>query len=411
MTGLLGEYFPNRDFSGAPQVTRIDEKVAFNFGSGEPAPELPVNNFSIRWTGQVKAPVTGDYVLGMTSDDGSRLYIDGKLAVDNWGVHLTRTVTQTVHLDAGPHDVRIEYFDGSGSANVTFGWFPPGAINDVLKEAVDAAKASDVAVVMVGDDESEGRDRTSLALSAGQDELVEAVAAANPRTIVVVKSGAPVLMRWVDKVPAILEAWYPGEEDGNAVAALLFGEVNPSGKLPITFPRRDADVPANTPAQYPGVNGVATYSEGVFVGYRHYDARGIEPLFPFGHGLSYTSFRMRHLDVWCGFGGHAVATVEVKNTGKRTGAQVVQLYVGHPASASVPQPPRQLGAFATVTLRPGESRRVVLRVEPRAFAHWDTATHRWVVPNGTYRLYAGSSSRDLPLSAPVRISGVRPFTS
>jgi len=407
--GLLGEYFPNRNFEGAPQVTRIDENVAFNFGSGEPAPELPVNNFSIRWTGTLNAPTAGDYVLSTTSDDGSRLFIDGKLVVDNWGTHLARTVTATVPLSAGPHDVRIEYFDGSGSAVMRFGWFPPGALTDVLKEAVDAARASDVAVVMVGDNQSEGRDAATLALSVGQDQLIEAVVAANPRTIVVVKSGSPALMPWVDKVPAILQAWYPGEEDGNVVASLLFGDVNPSGKLPITFPKRDEDVPANTPEQYPGVGNVARHTEGVFVGYRHYDARGIEPLFPFGHGLSYTSFRMGQVFAWPNRDGSVTALTQVTNTGQRTGAEVVQLYVGKPATAAVPQPPRQLGGFTKVTLRPGETRQVVLRLPARAFAHWDVATHRWLVPAATYRVYAGSSSRDPRMTSwPVWLRTVSP---
>ena len=407
VNGLLGEYFPNRDLEGAPQVTRIDENVAFNFGQGEPAPELPTNNFSVRWTGTLTVATAGEYLLSTTSDDGSRLWIDGRLVVDNSGTHLSRTVTATVPLTAGAHDVRIEYFDGSGSAVMSFGWFPPGAITDVLKEAVDAARASDVAVVMVGDNQSEGRDAASLALSTGQDELVEAVVAANPRTIVVVKSGSPVLMPWADKVPAILQAWYPGTEDGNVVASLLFGEVNPGGKLPITFPRRDQDVPANTPEQYPGTGDVARHTEGVFVGYRHYDARGIAPLFPFGHGLSYTSFRMGLVAARPTGDGAVRATVWVANTGRRAGSEVVQLYVGKPATAQVPQPPRQLGGFARVALRPGQVRLVSVRLPARAFAHWDVATDRWVVPDGGYRVYAGNSSRDPRMtSLLVRLRGV-----
>ncbi len=403
--GLLGEYFPNPTLSGTPQVTRIDEQVNFAFGSGEPGPELPVDNFSIRWTGTLTAPTTGDYVLGTTSDDGSMLFIDDKLAVDNGGTHAATTVTATVHLDAGPHSLRLEYFDATGGASVTLGWLPPGVLNDALQQAVDAAKASDVAVVMVGDNESEGRDRPSMALSAGQDELVQAVVAANPRTIVVVKSGAPVLMPWIDQVPAVLEAWYPGEEDGNVVAGLLFGDVNPSGKLPITFPKAPGDVPANTPAQYPGVNGVATYSEGVFVGYRHYDARGIAPLFPFGYGLSYTTFQMGGLRVQRVADGVDVM-VDVTNTGTRAGAQVVQVYVGQPDTVGVPVPPHQLGGFRKVTLRPGQTRPVRIHLSARAFAHWDVTSDTFVAPNGTYRIFVGSSSRDLPLVSPVAIRGL-----
>jgi beta-glucosidase len=404
--GLLGEYFPNPTLSGAPQVTRIDNQVDFNFGSGEPAPELPVNMFSVRWTGFLDAPATGDYLMATTSDDGSRLFIDDALVVDNWGNHSSRTVTATVHLDAGPHAVRIEYYDNTGNASVTFGWAPPGAPSSPFEQAVEAARSSDVAVVMVGDDQSEGRDKPNLSLTAGQDQLVAAVAAANPRTVVVVKSGGPVLMPWVDAVPAILQAWYPGEEDGNVVASLLFGDANPSGKLPITFPKQDADVPANTRAQYPGVNGIATYSEGVFMGYRHYDARAIEPLFPFGHGLSYTSFDMHDLSVSPGLPGYVTATAQVTNTGTRSGSEVVQVYVERPSDPAVPQPPRQLAGFAKVTLAPGETKQVTVRLVPRAFAYWDSSSHGWVVPDGTYRIVVGNSSRHLPLSADVPISGL-----
>ncbi len=282
--------------------------------------------------------------------------------------------------------------------------YAPGADAASIPAAVAAAQAADVAVVMVGDNEAEGRDRPSMALTGVQDQLVAAVAAANPRTVVVVKSGAPVLMPWLDQVPAVLEAWYPGEEDGNVVASLLFGDVNPSGKLPITFPRAEGDVPANTPAQYPGVDGVATYSEGVFVGYRHYDARGIAPLFPFGYGLSYTTFALRGLEAEGGHEGVSVA-VRVTNTGHRTGAQVVQVYVGQP-DVGVPEPPHQLAGFLKVTLRPGETRTIRIRLTPRAFAHWDVTSHTFVVPDGTYRVFAGSSSRDLPLSFLVRIRGL-----
>jgi beta-glucosidase len=291
--------------------------------------------------------------------------------------------------------------------DVTVTFAPGGPDAAGVQAAADAAKAADVAVVMVGDNEAEGRDRPSMALTAPQDDLVAAVAAANPRTVVVVKSGAPVLMPWIDRVPAILEAWYPGEEDGNVVASLLFGDVNPSGKLPITFPRAEGDVPANTPEQYPGMNGIATYSEGVFVGYRHYDAHDVAPLFPFGYGLSYTTFRMRGLSVDVDRTG-VTASVEVRNTGRRTGAEVVQVYVGQPATVGVPEPPHQLAGFLKVTLRPGESRRVHIHLTPRAFAHWDAATHAFVVPDGTYQILAGDSSRNLPLSRSVRIHGLDP---
>jgi len=279
-----------------------------------------------------------------------------------------------------------------------------------VPEAVALAKASDVAVVMVGDDETEGRDH-SLTLSGKQDALVEAVAAANPRTVVLLKTGSPIFMPWVDKVPAILEAWYPGEEDGCAVAAVLFGDVNPSGKLPITFPRRLADLAANTPDKYPGTNNVVHYSEGVFVGYRHFDAENIDPLFPFGYGLSYTTFTYKNLSISSknfSAGSNSRGTLaidfEVANSGKKFGKEVVQLYVEFPSTTAIPQPPKQLKGFEKVALRPGQSRRVHLMMDARSFSYWDINTHDWKIMPGTYRIMVGSSSRDIQLRDSLQVN-------
>jgi beta-glucosidase len=266
--------------------------------------------------------------------------------------------------------------------------------------AATLAGSSDVAVVIVGDVEKEGADRPNLSLTGNQDELVRSVVAANPRTIVVLNSGAPVLMPWVDQVPAILQAWYPGEEDGNALAALLFGDVNPSGKLPVTFPRTETQTPVSTPERYPGVNGTVVYSEKLEMGYRWYDAQREAPLFPFGYGLSYTSFAFSHLNVTPAH-GRVTVEADVTNTGSRSGAEVAQVYVTFPAAAG--EPPRQLKAFAKVHLRPGERRHVRLTLDQRAFAMWDSAAQNWTTVTGRYRVSVGDSSRDLPLSAPVDI--------
>jgi beta-glucosidase len=278
-----------------------------------------------------------------------------------------------------------------------------------LNQAAALAKSSDVAIVMVGDHEAEGRDH-SLMLDENQDALVAAVAMANPRTVVVLKTGSAVLMPWLDKVPAILEAWYPGEEDGNAVAAVLFGDVNPSGKLPITFPQKPADLPANTPEQYPGVEGTARYSEGISVGYRHFDAQDIQPLFPFGYGLSYTTFAYKNLAVApqnfstnCDSRQTVEVDLDVTNTGKTTGKAVVELYVGFPSTTAVPQPPAQLKGFGKVDLKPRQTRHVRLKLNARSFAYWDINTHGWKIMPGTYRLMAGASSRDHELQNSVQI--------
>lgn len=281
-----------------------------------------------------------------------------------------------------------------------------------IAQAVALAKSSDVAIVMVGDKETEGMDHP-LALAENQDELVEDVAAANPHTVVVLKTGSAVLMPWVDDVPAILEAWYPGEEDGNAVAAVLFGDVNPSGKLPLTFPKQLADLPANTPEQYPGVNGTVDYSEGIFVGYRHYDANDIAPLFPFGYGLSYTTFAYTKLALTSHH--KPLKTIylknddtdyskplldvelELANTGSRAGEEVVQVYLGLPPTQELPQPPLQLKHFAKVPLEPGQTAHIRFALNGQSLACWDSNYYRWTILPGTYRVMVGSSSRDIRL--------------
>jgi beta-glucosidase len=286
-----------------------------------------------------------------------------------------------------------------------------------IASAAALASSSDVPIVMVGDIESEGTDRTTLSLlnngGVNQDALVAAVASANPKTIVVVKNGDPVLMPWIGAVPAVLVIWYPGHEDGNAVADLLFGLANPSGKLPASFPVNAGDVPAHTPEQYPGVivNGVptATYSEGLQIGYRWYDAQGIQPLFPFGFGLSYTSFVISNVEVTprLSDGTHPILVqFFVENTGNRAGAEVAQVYFGLPASTA--EPPKRLVAFAKVPLEPGEKARVQLAIDPAASNHplsyWDSNSGDWVTADGDYAIYVGSSSADIAATDSVRVS-------
>lgn len=280
-----------------------------------------------------------------------------------------------------------------------------------LSQAVQVARKADVAIVFAGCPQSEGADRPNLELPGNQNQLISAVAAANPKTIVVLNTGGAVLMPWISRVPAVLEAWYPGQEDGNAIAAVLFGNVDPAGKLTLTFPRSENAVPTSSRQQWPGINGNSVYSEKLDVGYRWYDATNTKPLFPFGYGLSYTSFHLSHLTVTPGSlvikpGGthqNVIATVEVTNTGHRSGAEVVQAYVHQPLRNG--EPPRQLRAFARVFLKPGETRRVTMVLAPRSFSIYDTKLHRWISPPGTYGILVGTSSADLPLHSKIRIKG------
>jgi len=278
-----------------------------------------------------------------------------------------------------------------------------------LAAAAKAAANAQVAIVFVHTDETEGKDRPDLELPDGQDGLIEAVAGANPRTVVVLDTGGPVLMPWVDKVAGVLEAWYPGQEDGNAIAAILYGDFNPAGKLPLTFPRSADAIPTASKEQWPGVGGRSTYSERLNVGYRWYDATKTDPLFPFGFGLSYTTFRLSNLRVEPAKlelgpdGKLAGVTVRlaVTNTGKRAGAEVVQIYVEQPAANG--EPPHELRGFAKVHLLPGETKQVSVVLNARSFSIFDPAKRRWVTPAGSYEILAGTSSRDLPLHSSITI--------
>ncbi|MCK9555108.1 glycoside hydrolase family 3 C-terminal domain-containing protein [bacterium] len=336
-SGLKAEYFNNTNFSGIPALTRVDGRVNFDWGSSSPAANIRNDNFSARWTANFTPSASGNYDLGLLSDDGSRLYIDGKLVINNWGEHGPEIRRGAVFLEAGKtYDVRIEMFESRGNAVIKLGYTPED--NVLLDEAVDVASKSDAAVVFVGiswEIEGEGVDKQNLNLPKYQDELIKAVAAANKNTVVVLVNGTPLLMdKWIDDVPSVVESLYAGQEGGDA---------NPSGKLTVTFPKRIEDSPSYK--NYPGERGKVYYEEGIFVGYRHFDRENIEPLFPFGHGLSYTTFKYANLKVTGGSGKiAATVSVDVSNTGEREGAEVVQLYVQDP-ECSVERPVKELKGF------------------------------------------------------------------
>ena len=275
-----------------------------------------------------------------------------------------------------------------------------------LTSAVAAAAAAKVAVVFVSDPAGENADLATLALPGNQDQLVEAVAAANPNTVVVINSGNPVLMPWLKQVKGVLEAWFPGQQDGTAIAALLFGEVDPSGKLPMTFPSSDTASPVGTNSQWPGIGGLVQYSEGLNVGYRGYQAERIKPLFPFGFGLSYTTFAFSDLSISpprTTANDSILVNATVTNTGKAAGAEVAQLYLGDPAAAG--EPPRQLKGFDKVALSPGQSALVTFTASPRDMSYWDNASQSWTMANGRYKVMLGDSSVNLPLSGHFTLRG------
>jgi len=368
VNGLKAEYYDNKFFTGKPVLTRVDRQVDFNWRDGAPAKGIAPSNFSVKWTGRLVAPASDLYELQLASDDGSRLYLDGKLLIDNWGDHPFDLESARVNLEAGrSYDLRIEYYQSWGESAVKFGWVRSGQL---LNEAVEAAKNSEIVILCVGfswKSESEGSDRKDLNLPYYQRELIEKVIAANKNTIIVLNSGAPVLMeKWIDAVPALIEAWYPGQEGGSAVADILLGDCNPSGRLPMTFPKRWEDCSAY--ATYPGKDGKTHYSEGIFVGYRHFDKQGTDVLFPFGYGLSYTTFRYSNLSITpkgtLGSKVDVEVSFDLKNTGQREGAETAQLYI-RDTESSVERPIKELKGFLRVNLKPGETKKVTFKLNKR----------------------------------------------
>ncbi|MEV0404448.1 glycoside hydrolase family 3 C-terminal domain-containing protein [Actinoallomurus sp. NPDC050550] len=275
-----------------------------------------------------------------------------------------------------------------------------------LDQAAATAKSADTALVFVRDYESEGGDRSNLSLPNNQDALINAVAEANPHTVVVLQTGSAVLMPWLTKVKSVLQTWYPGARGGAATAQLLWGDVNPSGKLPQTWPKSDTQTPVSTTAQYPGVNLEGSYSEGVYVGYRWYDKHDETPLFPFGHGLSYTGFRYSDLQLQHSSGNSTdpvTASFKITNTGDRAGTEAPQLYVSKPDTLA-PTPPKELGAFGKVQLAPHETKTVTLTVNPRELSYWDSGAQAFTVQDGSYPIAVGGSSASLPLHATYKVN-------
>ncbi|HRX84670.1 MAG TPA: glycoside hydrolase family 3 C-terminal domain-containing protein [Phycisphaerae bacterium] len=399
--GLTGEYFNNTNLQGTPALTRVDVNVDFHWGNGSPHASINADNFSARWTGTLQVPTSGNWTIGMATDDGFRLYLDGELLIDNWTTHGLQLTSASVQLTAGTaYDLKLEYFEAGGEAAAVFVCQQSAS----LAEAVAAAQAADTALVFVGLDasrESEGYDRSTIELTSEEVDLIHAVAAANPNTVVVIVAGSQVAFdTWVDDVPVVLQAWYGGQEAGNAIADILFGDENPGAKLPMTFVNRWADHPAYH--LYPGGN----YTDGLNVGYRYFDQSGTaEPAFPFGFGLSYTTFAYSDLAVdTSSFATDGTVRVDftIANTGSRGGAEVAQVYV-RDVAASVARPIKELKGFTKVTLTPGQQTTVSVVLDRRAFAYYDTTSADWVVEPGAFELLVGSSSRDIRLSQTINL--------
>jgi beta-glucosidase len=405
--GIAVDYFEGDDLDGEP-IHRDVFTVSRLVWLGPPHPSLIPGRFTARATTVFTPDRTGTWDFGLIATDAARLSLDGVLLLDTttappgegfFGL-ANQEVTATVEMvDGVPCTLTVEFRADNDLpiAAVSFGGsFRPA--RDALEAAAAAARAADMALVFVGTDsrwESEGKDRTTLRLPGEQDALVWAVATANPRTVVVVNSGAPVEMPWADDVDGIVQVWYAGQEGGAAIADVLFGDVDASGRLPTSFPVLLEDTPAYP--FYPGDGHTLHYGEGMFVGYRHYDTKDVAPRFCFGHGLSYTTFSFEDLTV-ARDGRELEVEVDVTNTGHRRGAEVVQVYVRRPASR-VERPDKELKAFEKVWLDPGQTLRVRLTVTERALRHWDKRDNRWTIERGEIEILVGASSRDIRLGA------------
>jgi beta-glucosidase len=406
--GLKAELYTNADLSGSPAMTRIDKYLDFEPSHWAKDADA---DLSVRWTGYFTPSASGKYLVfvqGPGETGGYRLYIDKKLVFDNWKTWYVFVSETSMTIAPGPHLVELEYYVRQGWHNVpvTLGIVRPEEV--VSAAAKSLASHADAVILAVGFDssnEGESADRM-FQLPPGQDELVSELAAVNKRTIVVLTSGGSVDMSaWVDHIPALLESWYSGQEGGTALAQLLFGDFNPSGRLPISFERRWQDNAVHDTYYPKNAEKKVTYSEGVLLGYRHFDKSGIKPLFPFGYGLSYTSFNYKNLTVSTAqASGDQPVTLgfDVTNTGSRAGAEVAEIYVGD-RHAPVPRPVKELKGFTKVDLKPGESRHIEVSLNRRAFSYYDVNTHQWTVAPGSFDLYVGRSAAETVLTGKVMV--------
>lgn len=403
--GLRCEFYANRDLQGPSVVTTTHPEVDF-FWEGAPAEGLPADHFSARWTGEFRPVRSERAIFTVSGDDGYRLFVDGREVLEHWSDHGVSTKTATLDVEAGRrYAIRLEFYDNIRTAEVKlqYAGYSPA-------EHAKTIASADAVVYCAGFDqtsESENSDRT-FALPAGQADEIASVASLNPNVAVVVNAGGGVdFTPFADRVRAVLLAWYPGQEGGRALADILTGRTNPSGRLPISIERRVEENPAFG-SYYPNVFLFQdsplrriSYDEGVFVGYRGHDRNGTELMYPFGYGLSYTTFEYGDLELTPAGDGWRVS-FSVKNTGKRAGTETPQVYVGD-CAASVPRPEKELKGYERITLAPGERKRVEIALDSDAFAYYDMNRHDLRLEPGEFTISVGASSRDIRLKDTICI--------
>lgn len=390
--GLKAEYYTNMELKGTPSV-RKEDWINYEPENQAPDPFLPKAPMSVRWTGKLHPKVSGHYVFSFTSDDGCRLYLDGKRLLNVWSEHSARTDTVGVDLEANrTYELCAEYYDKSGTAIARLQWRVPGIEDrekiEMFGKAGDVVRKADMTVAVLGINKSierEGQDRDDIQLPEDQREFIREVYRLNPNTVVVLVAGSSLAINWIDEnIPAILNAWYPGEQGGKAVAEVLFGDYNPAGRLPLTYYKDLKELPAFD--DYDMTKG------------RTYQYFKGECLYPFGYGLSYTTFAYSDMNVKEQGDGYDV-TFKVKNTGSMAGDEVSQLYIKTPEAGS---PIKQLKGFSRTHFKKGEEKTVTIKVGKDALRHWDVASGKFVIPDGNYQFMVGASSADIHLQQTVK---------
>ena len=410
--GLASSYYPTRDLTGEPSSASLERHMTRWVSPGLASAKRPPYG-SFRWTGWFWPDAAGEHEFGLRATGTATLSLDDEVLIspdseaqpdrlDVSGSLVPRRLA-SVGLKAGQgYRIQLDYTPANPEQDfVALGVRAPA---EPMSRALTAAAAADAVILVLGSaavTEAEGYDRADMNLPGNQDELVRAVLAVNPNTVIVLNTGSPFAMPWIDEVPAVLQMWLSGETGPDALPAVLFGARSPGGRLPVTFPAAFGDHPAHRPNPDPLI---CDYAEGLAIGYRYFDAAPVRPLFPFGHGLAYTSFEISNLRLaeTARAGDAVTLAVTVTNTGQRPGAEVVQVYVAQ-LDPRLPRPPKELKAFAKVRLEPGESRQVTLNLEPRAFAPYDPDTGTWPMDPGAYDILVGRSAGDIRVKATLTL--------
>lgn len=403
--GFKAEYFNNINFSGKPVLTQTENKINYSWGAGTGLKDMPKENFSVRWSGIINSAETGEYEFTLGGDDGYRMFIDDKAVMDDWTAAAYRSTTISKKLEAGKnYRIRIEYYQKGGNAAVTCMWKKKGDAADHFSAYLSKANLIIACFGHNSDSEGEGSDR-SFELPELDKKMLASISKANKPVIGIVNAGGNVQMQsWEPTLKGLLWGWYAGQEGGTAIAEVLFGKVNPSGKLPMTFEKRWEDNPAYNSYYDPDGDKHVKYTEGIFIGYRGYDKLKREVQYPFGYGLSYTDFKVSNLSVSePDSEGNVTVTCRLSNVGKRSGAQVVQAYVGKAGSSLVERPEKELKKFEKVFLKAGESKTVKMVLPKGDFTYYDVNTKGFIKDAGTYNIMLGFSSRDIKLQKAIQI--------